>query len=108
MATGKTGNGLAPKQKSGGGMNLNNPIVATITRDRNGWPLVVLDGEPFNGVETSPQKLRSLAQQLAALADVACKTPMKGKKFRPLKVTLEVMPLLALQVAGLGNQFKVE
>lgn len=73
-------------------MNLTNPIQATIMRDISGQPLVVLDGQPFNGVECSPGKLRSLAQQLAGLADLACKTPMKGKHWRPQRVTIEVLP----------------
>jgi hypothetical protein len=73
-------------------MNLNTPIAATITRDRQGQPLIILDGQPFNGVECSPAKLRGLAQQLAGLADMAGNTVMKGKHFRAQRVTLEIMP----------------
>ena len=62
------------------------PINATITRCRHGQPLVVLDSEPFNGMEIRPHDLRRLAQHLTALADMAARLPTGGKHFRPTKV----------------------
>jgi len=62
------------------------PINATLTRCRHGQPLVVLDSEPFNGMEIRPHDLRRLAQQLTALADMAARLPTGGKHFRPTKV----------------------
>ena len=62
------------------------PINATITRCRHGQPLVVLDSEPFNGMEIRPHDLRRLAQHLTALADMAAKLPACGKHFRPTQV----------------------
>lgn len=63
-------------------------IQATLTRCRHGQPLVVLNSEPFNGMEIRPHDLRRLAQQLAALADMAARLPMGGKHFRPTTVNL--------------------
>jgi hypothetical protein len=85
-------------------MNLNDPIAATITRDRHGQPLIILDGQPFNGVECSPHKLRSLAQQLAGLADISSNTVLKGKFFKPMKVTLSVANT-EVQAASLSAAF---
>ena len=62
------------------------PTQATITRCRHGQPLVVLDSEPFNGLEIRPHDLRRLAQQLTALADMAASFPIGGKHFRPTTV----------------------
>ena len=62
------------------------PINATLTRCRHGQPLVVLDSEPFNGMEIRPNDLRRLAQHLTALADMAARLPTGGKHFRPTKV----------------------
>jgi hypothetical protein len=67
---------------------MNRPIHATLTRCRDGQPLVVLDSEPFNGMEIRPHHLRRLAQQLAALATLADRMPTGGKHFRPTKVQL--------------------
>ena len=64
------------------------PIAATITRDRNGQALVVLDSEPFNGLEIRPVELRAMAQHLTALADMAHKLPMGGKGFKATKVQI--------------------
>lgn len=65
-------------------------IAATLTRCRHNQPLVVLDGQPFNGLEITPQALRHMAQQLNALADMAAKLPTGGKHFKTTKVTMEV------------------
>lgn len=46
-------------------------IAATLTRDRHGRALVVLDSEPFNGLEASPAELLALAQTLNHLAHAA-------------------------------------
>ena len=62
------------------------PIHATLTRCRHGQPLVVLDSEPFNGMEIRPHDLRRLAQRLTALADMAARLPIGGKHFRPTTV----------------------
>lgn len=64
-------------------------LCATLTKDRHGQPLVVLDGRPFNGLDIYPTDLRRMAQQLNALADMAAKLPTSGKHFRPTKVVME-------------------
>lgn len=64
-------------------------IAATLTRDRHAQPLVVLDSQPFNGLEIRPGDLRQLAQQLNALADMAGKLPTNNKHFRVTKVVME-------------------
>ena len=63
-------------------------LHATLTRCRHGQPLVVLDSEPFNGMEIRPHDLRRLAQHLAALADLAARLPTGRKHFHPTQVTL--------------------
>lgn len=68
-------------------------IAATLTRDRHAHPLVVLDSQPFNGLEIRPSDLRQLAQQFIALADMAGKLPMGGKNWKSTTVqfgTIEV------------------
>jgi hypothetical protein len=67
---------------------MNRPLHATLTRCRNNQPLVVLGSEPFNGMEIRPHDLRRLAQQLAALADMADRLPTGGKHYRPTKVQI--------------------
>lgn len=61
-------------------------IAATLTRCRHNQPLVVLDSQPFNGLEITPQALRHMAQQLSALADMATKLPTGGKHWKPTRV----------------------
>ena len=75
-------------------MSLFATIKATVTRCRHGQPLVVLDGGPFNGLEIRPQELRTLAQNLNALAEMAARLPTGGKRFRPTRVV----------IGGDGNQ----
>jgi hypothetical protein len=62
------------------------PLTATLTRDRHGQPLVVLDGGPFAGVEIKPAALRELAQHLDAVACMAARRPTGGKYFKPVCV----------------------
>ncbi|QDL55915.1 hypothetical protein [Rhodoferax aquaticus] len=64
-------------------------IAATLTKDRHGQPLVVLDGQPFNGLEIRPGELRQMAQQLNVLADMATKLPLGSKHFVPTKVVMK-------------------
>lgn len=66
-----------------------NRLNATLTRCRHGQPLVVLDDQPFNGLEITPGELRVLAQRLLAIADMSSKLPMGGKHWRATKVTLD-------------------
>lgn len=61
-------------------------IAATLTRDRHGAPLVVLDGGSFNGLEIAPAALRELAAHLDAVACLATRRPTGGKHFRPVRV----------------------
>lgn len=68
------------------------PIAATITRDRHGQALVVLDSEPFNGMEVRPADLRTMALHLIALADMANKLPTGGKHFRPTTLRIGGSP----------------
>ena len=63
-------------------------IAATLTKDHHGQPLVVLDGQPFNGLEICPADLRVMAQQLHVLADMAHRLPMRGKHWKPTHVSL--------------------
>lgn len=67
---------------------MSRPINATVNRDRHGQPLVIIDSEPFNGLEIRPIDLRAMAQHLTALADMANKLPTGGKHFRPTKVQM--------------------
>ncbi|HQR97600.1 MULTISPECIES: hypothetical protein [unclassified Polaromonas] len=64
------------------------PIQATLSRCRHGHALVVLDGQPFNGLEIRPGALRVMAQQLNALADMAARLPTGGKHWRPTQVQM--------------------
>lgn len=64
------------------------PIHATVTRCRNGQAMVVLDSEPFNGMEVRPHELRRLAENLTALADMANHLPMGGKHWKPTTVQI--------------------
>ena len=75
-------------------MTLPATINATVTRCRHGQPLIVLDDSPFNGLEIRPQELRTLAQNLNALAEMAARLPTGGKRFRPTRVV----------IGGDGNQ----
>lgn len=64
------------------------PIAATLTRCRHSQPLVVLDSQPFNGMEVRPDDLRHMAQQLMAMADMADSLPVSEKHFHPVKVQI--------------------
>lgn len=63
-------------------------IQSTLTRCRHGQPLVVLDSEPFNGMEIRPVDLLRLAQQLTVLAGMASQLPTGGKHWHPTKVRM--------------------
>lgn len=63
-------------------------VTATITRCRDGQAMIVLDSEPFNGMEVRPHTLRRLSENLAALAEMASRLPMGGKHWRPTKVEI--------------------
>ena len=67
---------------------MSRPISATLTRDRFGAPLVVLESEPFNRLEIYPRHLREMAHRLDALAAMAERLPTGGKHFAPTKVVL--------------------
>ena len=64
------------------------PVIATVTRCREKQPLIVLEGGPFNGLEIRPVELRRLAQNLAALAEMAVRMPTGGKRFSPTKIVI--------------------
>lgn len=68
------------------------PIQAMLTRCRHGQALVVLDSEPFNGLEIRPHELRRMAQRLARLAAMAARLPTSGKHFHPLVVRMDTEP----------------
>jgi len=63
-------------------------VKATLTRCRDQKPLVVIDSEPFNGLEIRPNDLLVLAQQLTEIANLATATPTKSRHFSPTKVCL--------------------
>lgn len=67
---------------------MNKPIQATLTLCRHHQPLVVLDSEPFNGMELRPDDLLRLAQRFADLAEIANDMHAKGRLFRPVKVQM--------------------
>lgn len=62
------------------------PIAATLTRCRDGQALVVLESQPFNGLEIRPGELRQMAQRLTAIADMAAKLPTGGKHYQPTRI----------------------
>lgn len=64
------------------------PIHATVTRCRDGQALVVLDSEPFNGMEVRLHDLRRLAENMTALAEMANRLPMGGKHWKPTTVQI--------------------
>lgn len=64
-------------------------LQATLTRCRHGQPLVLLNSEPFNGLEIRPGELRELAQRLHSIADMAAHLPTGGKHFKPTTVKVE-------------------
>lgn len=61
-------------------------LQATLTRCRHGNALVTLESSPFNGMEIRPADLRRLAQQLIAVADMAERLPMGGKRWKPTRI----------------------
>lgn len=67
---------------------LNPKLKATLTICRHGMPLVVLDSEPFNGLEVRPADLLRLAGQFVELAGMTLRMPTGNKNFCPTKVTL--------------------
>jgi DNA-binding XRE family transcriptional regulator len=73
-------------------MSAMKPIAATVTRDRHGAPLVVLEGQPFNGLEIYPAALREMASQLDALARLAASRPTGAKYGNTLHVELRTPP----------------
>lgn len=70
------------------GCNSVSQIHATVTRCRDGQALVVLDSEPFNGMEVRPHDLRRLAENMTALAEMANRLPMGGKHWKPTTVQI--------------------
>jgi len=70
------------------------PLKATLTRCRHGQALVVLESEPFNGLEMRPGQLRALAQQLTAIADMADSLPTHGKHWRATPVSVDANGLV--------------
>lgn len=67
---------------------MSHTVKATLTRCREKKPLVVLDSEPFNGMEIRPADLLALAQQLTEIAKWASAIETKAKHFAPTKVQL--------------------
>lgn len=64
-------------------------LKAKLTRCHHGQALVVLESEPFNGLEIRPGELRELAQRLHSIADMAARLPLGGKHFTPTVVKVE-------------------
>lgn len=63
-------------------------VKATLTRCRDQKPLVVLNSEPFNGMEIRPCDLLALAQHLTEIAELSAAHKTDGKLFAPLNVVL--------------------
>jgi hypothetical protein len=63
-------------------------ITAQLTRCRHNNALVVIESSPFNGMEIRPTDLRRLAQQLIAVADMADRLPLGGKRWKPTRVEI--------------------
>lgn len=72
---------------------MTHPLKATLTRCRHGQALVVLESEPFNGLEIRPGQLRALAQQLTAIADMAARLPTGGKHWQATQVSFDANEL---------------
>lgn len=74
-------------------------LHVTMTTDRYGAPLAVIDGPPFNGAELRPGELRRLAAALLRVADDAekRKTTHRGRPLPPERRTYppapEVLPV---------------
>lgn len=63
-------------------------LQATLTRCRHNNALVVIESSPFNGMEIRPADLRRLAQQLIAIAVMAERMPLGGKRWKPTRVEI--------------------
>lgn len=61
-------------------------IQATLTRCRHGQALVQIESSLGNGMEIRPHDLRLLAHQLIAIADMAERLPLSGKRWKPTRV----------------------
>lgn len=46
-------------------------VTALLTRCRNKRPLIVLESNPFNGLEIRPEDLHDLAKELITIANLA-------------------------------------
>ena len=64
------------------------PLTALLTRCQYGQALIVLESEPFNGLEIRPHDLQRLAERLLALAVTTARLPAGGKHYRPTRLTL--------------------
>jgi hypothetical protein len=82
------------------------PLTATLTRDRHGQPLVVLDGGPFADVEIKPAALRELAQHLDAVACMAARRPTGGKYFKPVCVPVGDAQQISAHANAKQNTFE--
>lgn len=63
-------------------------IKATLTRCRHNNALVVIESAPFHGMEVRPADLRRMAQQLVAIADMADRLPLGGKRWKPTRIEI--------------------
>jgi hypothetical protein len=70
-------------------MTINN-MQAKLTRCRHGRPLIVLDSEPFNGVELRPLELIALAERLQVLAHMAVEHTAHPRYVGDKRVSMEI------------------
>jgi hypothetical protein len=65
-------------------------ITAKLTRCRHGRPLVVLDSEPFNGMEIRPADLLAMAQTLIRIADASVEHDLATRYVGDKRISLEI------------------
>lgn len=65
-------------------------ITAKLTRCRHNRPLVVLDSEPFNGMELRPADLLALAKTLIRIADASVEHDLAPRYVGDKRISLEI------------------
>lgn len=73
------------------------PLKAKLTRCRHSQALVVLESEPFNGLEIRPDELRALAQQLTTLAEMSDCMDTRSKYWRETRVSVDANAIFQVE-----------
>lgn len=69
---------------------MKNSVTATLTRCRHGKALAVLESEPFNGMDATPEQLLALAQSLIRIANAAVEHNSARRVLPAKRITLEI------------------